>query len=315
MLIKLVLFIFILFIVVILSITGVDAKKIQLKDLVFTINQPNNQKVSEKLIYPAKLPTKLSKIRNTDTIKISFTPVYQDNDDDDTIISEIKQASLIIQSNNPILRISNQLKSKLDVGFIFEKLRGSRDNWNLTIDMGSESTIESFLGHTGSYTLTLYLSIATTSSSKAKSSTLSYDLGSIQIEFPNSIKLNIKPSVPENFILQPEIHHVFKTSDKIASKWLTVLFSILVLAPWSFLIMTWGLLGANIKNFFEPSTFISGSGFFTTLVGWVYLFYQYWMRLNLFQLLYYGSILGVLTIILGRRSLVDRAQLRFKKGY
>ncbi|TPX54353.1 dolichyl-diphosphooligosaccharide---protein glycotransferase [Synchytrium endobioticum] len=288
-----------LFLAISLVMTGINAKKtIQVKDVVFTIAQSDDRKVTEKLSHPNKLPTTLPPIHNTDTIKLSFTPSLNDGS-----AIKLKQAVLSFRSTDDVARIATQWASKLDgtgTG------TGSQ-SWGVTIDMGSTATMESFLGHSGRYSVTLY--IATLDAA------LAYDLGAVSVLFAGPAVVP-KPSIPESFTPGPEIHHVFRAPDAMASVWLSRVFTVLVLAPWSFLVGAWGIGGANVKNFFEPSSsFGYGGVFFSALGAWVFLFYQYWLRLNLFQLLYYGGLLGVITIVVGRWALVHRAQLRLNKAY
>ena len=95
--------------------------------------------------------------------------------------------------------------------------------------MASESTVESFLAHSGAYQTTLYISAL-------DSVPLAYDLGIVTFEFPIKVTLSIKPSIQESFIPQPEIHHVFRAPDKQAPRWLSGVFTLMVVAPWTFLL-------------------------------------------------------------------------------
>ncbi|TPX33594.1 dolichyl-diphosphooligosaccharide---protein glycotransferase [Synchytrium microbalum] len=280
------------------------SKTLQLADIVFTINKGgDNQKITENLKYPAKLPSTLPTIKNTDTVKLSFTASFSDG----SALPGLHQAVLSLQSTDPVSRVATQIATKLDVAYACDKGRGA--SYSVSTDFGTQDTIDAFLAHSGSYDAILYIA-------HSESSTpLAYPMGSIRINFPINAQVSIKPSMPESFRPEKEIHHIFRLPDKQAPKWLSGLFTILVVVPWVFLLAAWGILGANISNAFEPSTIVPAIAFFASLGGWVYLMYMYWLKLNMFQFLYYGGLLGLATFVVGRRALVDRAQLRLKKGY
>ncbi|KAI9100416.1 Dolichyl-diphosphooligosaccharide--protein glycosyltransferase subunit Swp1 [Phlyctochytrium arcticum] len=143
------------------------------------------------------------------------------------------------------------------------------------------------------------------------------DLGNVRFEIaeppvPQSAKTTAGgASLDEIFAAQPELHHTFRAPDKMPNKVLSLTFSLLVLAPWLLLLGSYIVLGANVKNVFSNSVlFLSGTTFMAALSVCVLLYYIYWVRLNLFQLLGYGSALGTVTAIVGRQALVARAALR-----
>ncbi|KND03293.1 uncharacterized protein SPPG_02342 [Spizellomyces punctatus DAOM BR117] len=163
-----------------------------------------------------------------------------------------------------------------------------------------QSTLDKL--HPGPHTLTLYAGSVDTEP-------LAHKLGTA--EFSIAGPSTKGSSDWDVFQPLPEITHKFRPADKMPNKILSLTFSGLVLAPWLLLLGSYIVLGANFTNLFSSSvSFISGSAFMGSLSLCVLLYYVYWVKLNLFQLLGYGSLLGLITAILGRQALVARAAMR-----
>ncbi|KAI8910668.1 Dolichyl-diphosphooligosaccharide--protein glycosyltransferase subunit Swp1 [Powellomyces hirtus] len=137
---------------------------------------------------------------------------------------------------------------------------------------------------------------------------VSYNVGDIELSFTAPQK---EESVWDIFHPLPEIKHQFRADEKMPNQLLSSVFSLGVLAPWLLLIGMYVSLSANVKNLFANSPSLTfGSVFIASLAAVMSLYYVYWLRLNLFQLLGYGSVIGVVTAVFGRQALVARAGLR-----
>ncbi|KAL4210029.1 Dolichyl-diphosphooligosaccharide--protein glycosyltransferase subunit Swp1 [Rhizopus microsporus] len=119
------------------------------------------------------------------------------------------------------------------------------------------------------------------------------------------------------FELQPEIHHVFRPNEKMPPVLFSQLFSLIVLSPWLILIFGWLSLGytpakvmSDFASFNRSSIYILG--FIGSLVAIEYLFYLYWTKLNLMEMLPYFGGLCVITFITGQRALSSIQQKRIK---
>ncbi|KAI8819115.1 Dolichyl-diphosphooligosaccharide--protein glycosyltransferase subunit Swp1 [Fimicolochytrium jonesii] len=156
--------------------------------------------------------------------------------------------------------------------------------------------------HSGRNTLKLY-------AASRDVTPLAVDLGVVELQVTPAAK--DEESAWDIYRALPEIKHQFRPEEKHANPFLSSVFSLAVLAPWVILLGLYISLSANISNLFANSlTFTFGTLFLASLGSVVALYYVYWLRLNLFQLLGYGSVLGLLTATLGRQALVARAGLK-----
>ncbi|KAJ3189837.1 proteasome regulatory particle base subunit [Gaertneriomyces sp. JEL0708] len=141
------------------------------------------------------------------------------------------------------------------------------------------------------------------------------ELGDVYLYFPESIVEKKHASHDrEIFHALPEIRHQFSSEEKMPNKTLSLAFMALVLAPWAWFLGTYLILGANIKQlFYSGSTVIYGTAFTCALALWGALYYMYWLKFNLFQLLGYGAGLSLLTTLVGRQALIARTTLPSKQ--
>lgn len=113
---------------------------------------------------------------------------------------------------------------------------------------------------------------------------------------------------------QPEIHHIFRSDPNSPPKALTLLFTLAVLASLPALLMTWGLLGANLKQL--PKAFaaapISHALFFGSIVSMEFVFYMYYTSWNLFQVLPVAGAVGLVTFLSGSGALTEVQERRIK---
>jgi len=99
----------------------------------------------------------------------------------------------------------------------------------------------------------------------------------------------------------------------LAPELLTYIFTILVIIPFAFFILSVLKLGGIFNNlpdgitFFSAAIFVGGIG---ALFGLIIL---YWFSLKLFTALTYGGLLSVPTIYFGKEALKYNAQHRKKK--
>ncbi|KAG5441462.1 proteasome regulatory particle base subunit [Clonorchis sinensis] len=103
---------------------------------------------------------------------------------------------------------------------------------------------------------------------------------------------------------KPGIEHMFRPADKRAPRPLAWAFTVACAVPLLGLLITWMILGFNLRNFhFGLSTFIFHGG----LIAIFTLYYIYWCRLTMFTTLGYLVLLGIPTFLAGNRVL--RAQV------
>ncbi|KAG6811844.1 hypothetical protein H0H92_005576 [Tricholoma furcatifolium] len=101
------------------------------------------------------------------------------------------------------------------------------------------------------------------------------------------------------FHLLPELHHTFRPDAKLPPRPISLLFSAVVLAPWVVLLGLWSQITIRVPNLSSPSVFpfIATLGAFEGLLVW------YWVDLKLGQVLSYGAVLGLVTVLAGKQAL------------
>lgn len=115
------------------------------------------------------------------------------------------------------------------------------------------------------------------------------------------------PHVDEaKFHEQPSIHHSFRSEQKLPPKFVSAMFSALVLSPWVVLLGLWSNVGLRVPHLLAPRIFP-----FTVLLGaFEALLCWYWVDLKLGQVLLYGGILAVPTVFAGRTALATTGNWR-----
>uniref|UniRef100_A0A2M4A0M4 Dolichyl-diphosphooligosaccharide--protein glycosyltransferase subunit 2 n=1 Tax=Anopheles triannulatus TaxID=58253 RepID=A0A2M4A0M4_9DIPT len=98
----------------------------------------------------------------------------------------------------------------------------------------------------------------------------------------------------------PEIIHQFRAPEKRPARFVSDLFTGLCIAPLFILLVLWGKLGVNVKNF---SFSLSALGFHIGLGAILTLFGVFWLRLNMFDTIRYLIPLALFTFICGNRML------------
>ena len=137
-----------------------------------------------------------------------------------------------------------------------------------------------------------------------------------EVRFGDVIKLTAQLAyVPaERFGLKPEIHHQFASEASTVNAIIPIVFSagaiILLLA----LLVSWAsLLGDDLlRNFTRLSgaQVLNHGVFLTSLVGYVAMFYRYYLGTSIFTTLFNAFVLTAPTIFFGSRSLRDLAVFR-----
>ncbi|KAI8592026.1 Oligosaccharyltransferase subunit Ribophorin II-domain-containing protein [Geranomyces variabilis] len=214
---------------------------------------------------------------------------------DKLIVNAVVQGS----DDNPvvarhlILGVRSQ-KEKAETSFLCKSSQGGR-RLTCVVDFKDAPTLETL--HPGRNTLTLYAATL--------DATATYVLGDLDFAFKPVAKPESEFDV---FRMLPEIAHTFRPDEKPANKLLSLVFTIGVLVPWVVLLGSYVALSANVQNLFANSlTATFGSLFIAALAAVMALYYVYWLRLNLFQLLGYGTVLAGVTAAFGRQALVAHA--------
>jgi len=97
----------------------------------------------------------------------------------------------------------------------------------------------------------------------------------------------------------PTIEHTFRPPQKFPPQVISALFSLLVLAPWLVLLGLWSQIPHKLPHLFSPKVL----PFILTLGAFEGLLYTYWFQLNLGQVLLYGGLLAIPTLLAGKTAL------------
>ncbi len=133
-------------------------------------------------------------------------------------------------------------------------------------------------------------------------------IGSIRAAHDGSI------SPPLQYQALPEIRHLFKTETRMPPKVLSYTTTILVLAQLFLLLQLWMRLGANLSalNTALEAAPLSHCIFFGCLIAYEILYYAYYTRLNLFQVLPIAAVLGLTTSLSGMKALSEVQNRRLR---
>ncbi|KAJ3416830.1 proteasome regulatory particle base subunit [Chytridiales sp. JEL 0842] len=185
-----------------------------------------------------------------------------------------------------------------EVTKVFESKAGT---YTLPLELAKLPKGDLFKRTSGDYNFIVYLA-----GSKV-AEPIAYKAGLVTLSFDNL------SSSSDPYASLPEIKHVFRQAEKMPNVLVSQLFAAAVLAPWLVLLGLWFSLGVNVNNLFgSTGNMVWGTAFLASLACSCYLYYVYWLRLNLFQFLGYGSVLWGITAVLGRQALVSHANLRIQ---
>jgi len=147
----------------------------------------------------------------------------------------------------------------------------------------------------GTYSLTLILGDAVVSNP------VSWEVADLALLLPEAGQ----PAEPGLYQLKPEIKHLFREPEKRPPQTVSTLFTLLCVAPLLLLAILWLKLGANISNFNFSLTTI---GFHLGLGAIFLLYLFFWLKLNMFETVYYLAIIGLVTFLCGNSLLASIAK-------
>ncbi|KAH6580953.1 hypothetical protein BASA61_006701 [Batrachochytrium salamandrivorans] len=251
---------------------------------------PSGEKpVSFDLKYPETIFDEIS-VASTDVFSVSFK------------LHEAASVTKPFAAQQVMLAIDS-LGSKTSASFLLSS--STAGQYSLILDMSAEAVYQKLPKPSGKYTLTLYIA-------DERSVPLKYVLGNIDLDVtPHVVK--VWNDAGDVFSSQPEITHKMRQPEKMPKQTLSYVFTVATLSPWLLLISMWIALGANVSNLFaSTSLFVFGTAFLAALASLLGLFYVYWCSLTLFELILYGLVISIPTMLLGHRTLVCRVDLREK---
>ncbi|KAF7984704.1 hypothetical protein HWV62_13006 [Athelia sp. TMB] len=112
-----------------------------------------------------------------------------------------------------------------------------------------------------------------------------------------------------SFHILPTLHHTFRPEQKLPPRFISAVFSGLVLSPWVLLLALWIKVGPSTPRLFSPTIL----PFTTLLAAFELLLFWYWVDLKLGQVLLYGGILAIPTVFAGKHALYSMGETRLGK--
>ncbi|TPX73106.1 dolichyl-diphosphooligosaccharide---protein glycotransferase [Chytriomyces confervae] len=172
------------------------------------------------------------------------------------------------------------------------------------LQMKKGHALNQFKKHPGQYSVSIY---STESLEQVK------NVGSVVFNLARLPEPHVIGST-ESYEPLKEIFHIFRKPEKMPNVMISVVFAALVVVvPWALLVISWSALKVNVSNLSQSSSnLVWGGLFLASLAACSAFFVVYWVQLNLFQLMGYGSILWTVAAFFGRQALVTRAALRLK---
>ncbi|KAI9341802.1 Dolichyl-diphosphooligosaccharide--protein glycosyltransferase subunit Swp1 [Zopfochytrium polystomum] len=246
-----------------------------------------SKKTSASATFPSPMAKELS-LAPTDALTIALQISAKSSDNDDLPLAQ-----------QVVLALSG---ASTEATAVIEA--GSNGRYELVLDLARIGTLDSVKNNPGTYEATVYVSGGNFGTPVA------YRIATVTVTGSSD---NAAASVDKTYAPKPEIHHVFRPDEKMPPVALSQLFSLLVLAPWGLLAILWLSIGVNVSNLFaSASNFFWGTSFIVSLAATLGLYYVYWLQLNMFQFLGYGTVLWFVTAAIGWRALVARAAFRLK---
>jgi oligosaccharyltransferase complex subunit delta (ribophorin II) len=116
------------------------------------------------------------------------------------------------------------------------------------------------------------------------------------------------PQHPEeaSFHVLPTIKHTFRPEQKLPPKIISAVFTGIVVSPWVLLLTLWIAISPSTPHLFSLRIL----PFTTLLAAFELLLVWYWVELKLGEVLLYGAILSVPTILAGKQALATMGDTR-----
>ncbi|KAF5371595.1 hypothetical protein D9758_003496 [Tetrapyrgos nigripes] len=266
---------------------AVNASILTLQSPKFTIATKDGQQSRSEPISLAQKPSPLH-LSQTDILKLTFQIVD-------------KSSGNGVQPRQVFLRFYDEESGEEGI----QPLRvASTGKVKFDLDM-SKPPLSIPPTSTAPLEVSLFIGGSTTSTSY---SPLKMDLFSLHIPASHPV-----PPHPDeaSFHLLPEIEHTFRPDPKLPPTFISAVFAgAVIAAPWIVLLGLWfSLPSLPLPSLASPSILP-----FTLSIGaFEFLLYKYWVELKLGDVLFYGAILGGVTVFTGRTALRAVEQRRVGK--
>jgi len=109
-----------------------------------------------------------------------------------------------------------------------------------------------------------------------------------------------------SFHILPTIKHTFRPEQKLPPKIISAVFAGIVVSPWVILLALWIKISPSTPHLFSLRIL----PFTTLLAAFELLLFWYWVELKLGQVLLYGALLTVPTVLAGKQALASMGDTR-----
>lgn len=255
----------------------------------FKVKVTGTTQITKSLTFPEKLEK--FTLSNMDKLEINVKLLEEETKKP---VNKIEQAMLYLTNTESSNTYIMESKENGKYGITLK---------NLSIDNGEYSLLVRFSSPNKDYIPLIY-------------TFGKIEIANKQVEQP--VDPNKAPTLMEsegpNFYPKPDQPHIFKPDPKKPNLTLAKIFTVLVLAPWIFLVVMWTKIGVNIKGLFKSkTTFIYGILFLASLLSILLILVFYFIKLNIFQTLGYIGIASIFTAIFGHLVLCNKAENRINE--
>jgi len=172
----------------------------------------------------------------------------------------------------------------------------TKKSFLVKLNLDSSEFLDSIYGG-GEYTLSVIVGDALLNHG------VTWSVGKINLVVPAGVASKGASQASDAFIAQPDITHAFRPEERRTNGLIAFVFTILCGAPFVLLILT--LMGFGLKYSFPggATDFLYTAIFQGSIATILFLYFLYWVSLNIFQALALVSIVGVVAIVSGNRAL------------
>jgi len=199
----------------------------------------------------------------------------------------------LIQPHQAFVRFEHR-SSKEDVIFVAES--DSQKTYKFEVDLSTNEELR-----TGLYSMQLIVGDATVSNP------VFWNFADITLKLGESASSKQGSALKNLYVTKPTISHVFREAEERPPAVVSQVFTVACLLPLLALLVGWRSIGANLNGLkLAPKNIIFHLG----LAGIFYLYYMFWVKLDMFTTLQYLMGIGSITFVFGNSVLSEMANSR-----
>lgn len=250
--------------------------------------------INETLPYPQAMATQSATLDPSQTLKVSLA------------MSASHSGSSFVPQQR-MLRLTSQ-KSKSAAYFNLKPSKVKEQSYTITV---TPNAIDKQIGgQDGTYSIDLLIG------DSAIDVPVQWALGTVAVSHQDSDDRSQLSLTATHALFQakPEIVHIHRVPGRRPPSVVSVLFTLLALAPLLLLFVMLSSIGANLKGFPRSGpALVAAVAFHGGIASILGLYTLFWLKLNLIQTLPILLVLGIFTTIAGYNALSQQADFRLKQ--